>query len=513
MMQLVIPMSGTGERFRRAGYREIKPLITAGGRPIIELLLERFPRDWPTVFICDREQLRATRLRATLKRLRPRATLVAIAPHKLGPVHAVLAAGAAVRDRPPTLVNYCDFSFCWDSAHFARFARESACDGAILCYRGFHPHHRGPTLYAYCREEGGRVLEVREKACFTADRTREFASSGSYYFRSGALAKRAFREAVAGRLAQGGEYYASLAYNPIIRRGGVVRIYEIDCFLQWGTPEDLEDYEYWHRGFAAWREAERGRLRAPARRPRLIMPMAGRGRRFGAPGLPPKPLIPVLGRPMFRAAIERLPCSGESPVLVALAADAEAVRRAAPEARIVELPGVTEGPALTTLAAEDAVPAGAEVLVSACDHGLIVDGRRWDALLAKKPDLVVVGQRGYPGARAAPEHYAYVAAGPGGRIERVAVKEPLGATPWRDLVLVGTFYFRRAATLFALVRKLAERGPRVDGELYLDSVVNLAVEAGLDARVLESEAYLCWGTPEALESFRYWHRYFRGYRP
>ena len=40
-MQIIIPMSGFGERFRRAGYEVPKPLIEIDGKPIIAHVIEK----------------------------------------------------------------------------------------------------------------------------------------------------------------------------------------------------------------------------------------------------------------------------------------------------------------------------------------------------------------------------------------------------------------------------------------------------------------------------------------
>jgi NDP-sugar pyrophosphorylase family protein len=502
-MQVVVPMGGVGRRFLDAGYREPKPLIDVAGRPLIARLLEKFPRGSRFVFICNEDHLRETALRAVLLAAAPGAEIVSIPAHTLGPVETVLAGAAAIEDGLPTFVSYCDYSFSWDAERFAAFAAETACDGAVLCYRGFHPHYLSPNTYAYCREEGGRVVEVREKGGFTDDRTKEFASAGGYYFRTGALAKKYFAAARAAAPHTNGEYYVSLVYNPMIRAGLKVLVYEIPFFLQWGTPEDLEDYLYWHRAFDRFDSAP------PSSGPRLVMPMAGLGSRFGGAGKP-KPLIDVMGSPMFAAARKLLPAGPERPVLVLrkeLEADA---RAAAPDAELVVLDAPTGGQAETTARALPALAPGEPVLVSSCDHGLLWDAKAWSELLARKPDMVVVGQRGYPDARRSPNSYAYIDAAQDGRVRRVSVKEPLGPRPQDDLVLTGTFYFRDAALLGELIAELGRRNARVNGELYLDSAANVAVERGLDVRCFESRAYLNWGSPAALGEFRYWHSYFLG---
>ena len=196
------------------------------------------------------------------------------------------------------MVNYCDFSFAWDPEHFREFADRTRCDGAVLCYKGFHPHYLHDNLYAYCREEGGRILEVKEKGHFTPDRTKEYASSGTYYFFFRRAVKQYFAQAMKENLSTNDEFYVSLVYNALIRDGKKALVYDIPFFLQWGTPEDLEDYVYWHRvfeTFATWKKEW------PAQGPRMVMPMAGSGTRFQGFNLP-KPLIPVLGRPMFQTA-------------------------------------------------------------------------------------------------------------------------------------------------------------------------------------------------------------------
>ena len=51
IMQIIIPMSGFGERFRRAGYSIPKPLIEVDGKPIIQHVIEMFPGEEKFIFI------------------------------------------------------------------------------------------------------------------------------------------------------------------------------------------------------------------------------------------------------------------------------------------------------------------------------------------------------------------------------------------------------------------------------------------------------------------------------
>ena len=43
MVQIVLPMTGLGKRFRDAGYTDPKPLIDVDGKPMIEHVVSLFP--------------------------------------------------------------------------------------------------------------------------------------------------------------------------------------------------------------------------------------------------------------------------------------------------------------------------------------------------------------------------------------------------------------------------------------------------------------------------------------
>ncbi len=520
-MKIVIPMSGSGERFKRAGYALPKPLIEVEGRPIIAHVLDLFPGEQDVLFICNRVHLEAPEfdMAETLRRCCPSAEIVAIEPHRLGPVHAVAQVFDRLDADQPTIVNYCDFACTWDWGHFKRFVAEAGCDGAIPAYRGFHPHSLGPGRYAYMRERGGWLLDIREKQPFTADPMAEYASSGTYYFASGRAVRHYFAETMRRGLEVGGEHYVSLAYKPMLEDGLSVAVYELQHFAQWGTPEDLAEYEGWSRAFA--------RLAAPRGPPprhagTVMVPMAGLGARFAAAGYAiPKPLIAVSGAPMAAQAVGDLPRADER--VFVLRRDlsgfddiARALGERYPEARVVALDGPTDGQARTCLMALDGIDPDLPLTIGACDNGMLYDGAAFEALLAEPTnDILVWAARGHPGAARRPEMYGWIEAD-GGHIRRISVKRPL-VRPERDPIVIGAFTFKRAGDFAAAAERLIARDGRVNGEFYVDSAINDAIELGLGCRLFEVDHYLCWGTPDDLGCFEYWQSCFHkwaahGYR-
>ena len=80
--------------------------------------------------------------------------------------------------------------------------------------------------------------------------------------------------------------------------------------------------------------------------------------------------------------------------------------------------------------------------------------------------------------------------------------------PEKDPIVIGTFTFRRSKDFHAALKRLTLRNGRINGEFYVDSLINDAIESGLRCHVFEVDSYLCWGTPNELKTFEYWQSCF-----
>jgi NDP-sugar pyrophosphorylase family protein len=513
-MQVIVPMSGRGQRFLDAGFADVKPLIPMDGYPMVEHVVRCFPGVTDFLFICARDHLETTPLRHELERIAPGSPIVAIEPHKKGPVHAALMAADYVKDDVPVMLNYCDFSVGWDFKNFRKTMAELNPAGCITAYRGFHPHTLGPNLYAYMRQKDNWMREIREKYAFTDDRMNEFASSGAYYFGSGALLKKYFRRAVERNLAHtNGEYYSSTPYNLLVEDGLPVYIYELTHFLQWGTPEDVHEYNAWSDYFAHW-AAWKPSL--PPRPGVNLLPMVGAGVRFQRQGYQePKPLVPVAGVSMVQRSLDTLPAASrwvavvrsdhlQHPGLL------PALRANGRPMETIEVAQLTEGQACTCLLAAEKLPPDVPLLIAPCDTAMVYDEWRYAALTAEPNlDCVVWTFRNHPHANRNPKQYGWCRTAADGTVLEVKCKEAFGPDVSRDPGIIGAFWFRRAGHFVELTRELIRLNRRVNNEFYADSVVQLLVETGGRAKVFDVKHYVCFGTPDDVKTYEYWDAYFR----
>lgn len=513
-MQIVIPMSGFGERFRKAGYGVPKPLIEVDGKPIIEHVVDLFPGETGFTFIVNEDHLANPEflLEETLSRIAPECRIVPIKAHKLGPINAVLKAMEHIKLDEPVLVNYCDFTCLWDWVKFKEFVASNALDGAIPAYKGFHPHSLGDTNYAYIREDAGRFLDIQEKQPFTANRMNEYASSGTYYFGTGQLMREAFEWVIQNDVQISGEYYVSNAYKFLAESKLKTYVYPIKHFMQWGTPQDLKEYQSWSKVFSTLASASVVDAGAEGN---LIMPMAGLGQRFKNEGYRiAKPLIEVSGAPMVIQAAGSLPTTKHQVFILRKDLDdlndvSASLAEAFPNSDLEILESVTDGQARTVALGLQQVYDGEPTsqLVGACDNGVLFDKAKYKTLLdSPQTEVIVWVARGHVNAIRKPEMFGWVKQFKG-QVTGVSVKQPL-ENPETDPIVIGTMTFKNQTILRLCLDRLFARDGKINGEYYLDSVVEDALDMGLNVEMFEVDSFISWGTPDDLRTFEYWQSCF-----
>lgn len=245
-MKIIIPMSGKGSRFVNAGYKTPKPLLLIDGKKVIDYIITMFPGENDFLFICNEDHIKNTDMLKALKNLLPECSVKIIPAHEKGPVFSVTQVLNEISDKEQVFISYCDYGQYWDYEKFKNDISRLDPDGAIPSYTGFHPHLLNKNLYAgILADSSGMMTDIREKHCFTKNPEDSFHSGGSYYFKSGSIMKKYFRELMEKNINLNGEYYVSMAYYLLKRDGLRVFIPKIEHFLQFGTPEDVEQYEAW----------------------------------------------------------------------------------------------------------------------------------------------------------------------------------------------------------------------------------------------------------------------------
>ena len=252
-MQVVITVAGHGQRFVDSGYSVPKPLIPLANKPAIQYLIESFASEWKLFFVLGKH-LKNSELPDLILKIRPKAEIIFTRYSDRGPIDTVLAAVPHLNAEDSVAVSYCDYAMVWDPIHFENFVRTNNCDMSVISYHGWHPTFLGPNTYAHLQldTDNKKILKIQEKKLFGDHIEREWTSAGFYYFRNLELLQKGLQLQLQKKLKHGNEYYTSLAIQALIEDANQlnpiqVLNYQINYFIQMGTPADIQQFEKWYQ--------------------------------------------------------------------------------------------------------------------------------------------------------------------------------------------------------------------------------------------------------------------------
>ena len=508
-------MSGIGKRFLDAGYSTPKPLIEVEGKPIISHIVDLFPKEKNFHFICNEVHLATTNMRSILLEKVPTAMIHSVSSeNRKGPVDAVLQIQESIPDDEEVIVSYCDYGTEWDYQEFLREMRSTGADGGIAAYIGFHPHMCHGDNYAFLQHTNKWVTDIQEKKSFTEDKMSEYASNGTYYFRSGQLLKSFFKKVVQNDMNVNGEYYVSLVYKLMIQAELKVRVFEIQKMLQWGTPRDLEEYCHWSTYFLK-RKTKPLKFRG-LESYTLLLPMAGSGNRFRIVGYDtPKPLLPVDGTEMVVSAVKCLPPAKRN-VFVCLEEHLKSypiqstLELNLSNVSILAIPAVTEGQACTCEVGikHGMIENDEALLISACDNGAYYDVNTFYKMIDDETiDVIVWGFTNNPTSKLYPHWYAWLEVDEEKNILDVSIKKQFETKSSKHCI-IGTMYFRKTSLFLEGLQDIYRENFRTNNEFYVDNLLLPLIQKGYKVKVFEVDNYLCWGTPNDYKTYLYWNEYF-----
>ncbi len=512
-IQIIIPMSGIGKRFAEAGYKDPKPLIEVDGSPIIEHVVNLFPGETDITFICNEIHLENTDMKNILLGIKPEAKIYEVSnENRQGPVDAVSKIFEHIDDNKEVIISYCDYGTHWDYEKFLIETRFQNADGAIVSYTGFHPHMLGSDNYAFVKEEDKKAIRVQEKKPFTDNKMNEYASNGTYYFKSGKIMKKYFKLLLDSKETINNEYYVSMVYNKMLEDNLYVSVFEIENMLQWGTPHDLETYKKWSDYFKKIiipREESTVNLEQT-----LILPMAGHGSRFAKEGyVLPKPKLPINKKPMIVQAVNTLPDTTKKIFIsnknhkIALT-----LKNQYNGCEVIEIDYVTDGQACTCKLATDDINDETSILISACDNGVLFDQKKYDELLKDETiDIIVWSFRNNQTSKNNPNMYAWLEVDGNDFVKHVSNKKFIYDDPLKTHAIIGTMFFRKAKYFKEGLIENLVNNIRTNNEFYVDDVLNQNIKQGLKVKVFEVDHYICWGTPNDYKTYLYWQEFFNKY--
>ena len=230
----------------------------------------------------------------------------------------------------------------------------------------------------------------------------------------------------------------------------------------------------------------------------VLIPMAGAGSRFEQAGYTfPKPLIEVNGKPMIQVVVENLNIDAKHIFIVQkehyekynlkyllnLITDNNC--------EIVQVDGITEGAACTTLLAKQFIDNDEPLVMANSDQFLEWNSNEFMySMVADDIDGGIVS------FEATHPKWSFAKLGEDGFVTEVAEKKPIS-----NVATVGVYYWSKGSDYVKYAEQMINKDIRTNNEFYVCPVYNEAIGDNKKVKVFPIEKMWGLGTPEDLNNF------------
>ena len=229
----------------------------------------------------------------------------------------------------------------------------------------------------------------------------------------------------------------------------------------------------------------------------VLIPMAGAGSRFQQAGYTfPKPLIDVEGKPMIQVVVDNL--NIEATYIYVVQKEHRAkynldtlLNLITPNCKIVEVDGITEGAACTTLLAKEYIDNDQPLVMANSDQFV-----EWDSneFMYKMIEQKVDG--GILTFKATHPKWSFAKVDEYGYVTEVAEKNPIS-----DIATVGVYYWAKGSDYVKYAEQMITKNIRTNNEFYTCPTFNEAIADGKKIKTFNIEKMWGLGTPEDLNYY------------
>ncbi len=207
-------------------------------------------------------------------------------------------------------------------------------------------------------------------------------------------------------------------------------------------------------------------------------------------------LIDVRGKPMIQWVVDNLNVEAKYIFIVQKSHFEkynlkDTLNNFCPNNEIVQVDGITEGAACTTLLAKQYIDKDEPLIIANSDQFVEWNSEEfiYSCSTADLDANILTFKSTHP-------KWSYTKLNEFGYVTEVAEKKPIS-----DIATVGIYYWRKGSDYVKYAEQMISKNIRVNNEFYVCPVFNEAIEDGKKIRTFNIEKMWGLGTPEDLENF------------
>jgi choline kinase len=249
---LILPMAGKGSRFSEEGYDIPKPLITVDDKPMIIKAVDCLPESEKNIFICLDDHVKKYKLNDLLGKFYKETSVLGINQVTKG---QACTCELGIKEfnldlENPILISACDNGVYYDTKKYEKILHDENVDIIVWSFRNNQSSKVNPNAYAWLKvDENDNIKHVSCKNFIYDDPLKTHAIIGTMFFRKAKYFIDGLKSNIDENITTNNEFYVDDVLNQNIKQGLIVKVFEVDHYICWGTPNDYKTYNYWNNYF------------------------------------------------------------------------------------------------------------------------------------------------------------------------------------------------------------------------------------------------------------------------
>ena len=238
-MNIIIPLGGLGERFKKEGYTQPKPLINIFGKPMLFHVIDNINlKEEDKLILIYNKELNKYSFNQILKNKYKNIILIELDKQTEGAAETVHIVLSKLEEIDKNYINNkcvlfdCDTFYKINIIEYFRNSKQNM----VICFKD----KQDKSMFSYIKFDDNNIIsEIKEK-----DKISEYANTGCYCFLKGSTLKQYCKNIIDNNIREKNEYYISCVIQEMLKNNQpfIAQPININDFVCVGTPLQLKIY-------------------------------------------------------------------------------------------------------------------------------------------------------------------------------------------------------------------------------------------------------------------------------
>ena len=237
----LMPLAGSGLRYKKKGYKILKPLIDISGKPMFVRAAEALPKADLYIFVCLKDHIEKYSIDKIIKNYFPKSKIISLTKKTKGQADTCLKAIGFLKDNDSLTIGSCDYSMQYNKITLNKKMKNS--DLVVWTFKDKEVVKKNPNMYGYIKiNSRGNVIKVACKKKLSSQPWKDQTIIGTFSFKKAKTFVEFTKKLISRSETVNNEFYLDSVVKLCVGAKLNVKANLVNKYFGWGTPSDLEKY-------------------------------------------------------------------------------------------------------------------------------------------------------------------------------------------------------------------------------------------------------------------------------